>query len=81
MQASTSTLRALSTGHAPSTYDGILGLFKKEVGASSVIAALSGVILFFVSYLWSGSAAFGSTTAFSAFLNCCGAGAIGALVN
>lgn len=80
MQSSTTTLRALSTGHAVNDLKGIYNVMLKEFLASSVIASIAASLLFLVSLVWSGNMYFAIATSLAVFSNCCTAGVMGSFV-
>ena len=80
LQASTSTLRALATGHAShSTGRGIKKTIIRELGSALFISVALGCILFLVGWIWSGSIGFGTVTALSVLCAASFAGIIGCL--
>ncbi|KAJ3284550.1 hypothetical protein HK104_009880 [Borealophlyctis nickersoniae] len=80
LQASTTTLRALATGHASSaTRDGILKVVIKELASASVIGMASFVVLAGISGAWAGSLMFGIVTGFSILASSVTGGIIGSL--
>lgn len=81
LQASTTTLRALSTGNAVGDFDGVVKIITKELQASLVIAAMASITLFLIAFIWSSySFWFAFSTGLSIFINCCCAGFIGSMV-
>ncbi|KAI8925150.1 hypothetical protein BC831DRAFT_462392 [Entophlyctis helioformis] len=80
LQASTATLRALSTGHASgSDLSGVYHILIKEFLASLVVASLSGIVLLSIAWSWAHSLQFGITTALGIFFNSSIAGIMGCL--
>lgn len=76
LQASTSTLRAISTGYAQ--MHGLRGILLKELQSSMVMAALASILILAISAAWAGSFAFGLATALALIINITGAGILGA---
>ena len=80
LQASTTTLRALTTGHASnSSIKQVLKVVRKEFFAAFLIAIVSSLLLFIVGWSWSHTVRFGLVTGLGALINCSLGGIIGSL--
>ena len=79
LQASTTTLRALSTGHASTDSASVLGILLKEFFASLVVASVSGCAVWLIAWSWADSFRFGIVTGLGIFLNSCVAGIMGSM--
>ncbi|KAJ3014345.1 hypothetical protein HKX48_005200 [Thoreauomyces humboldtii] len=78
LQASTTTLRALATGHASnSSFHDVMRVMLKEFLSALMIAIVAGIVLTGIGLAWSGSLAFGLVTGFSILVSSSCGGIIG----
>ncbi|KAJ3321279.1 hypothetical protein HDV06_004504 [Boothiomyces sp. JEL0866] len=79
LQASTATLRALSTGHAKNTLSGVFDVVTKESLSAIIISATSAISIFLVAQVWSHMLPFATATALAILINSIIAGCMGSL--
>ncbi|TPX49598.1 hypothetical protein SeMB42_g02565 [Synchytrium endobioticum] len=80
LQSSTSTLRALATGHASNAQlADVLKVVIKELASAFCVAILAGIALATLGGVWSNMWRFAAVTGTSIFIGCCVAGINGSL--
>ena len=76
LQASTTTLRALTTGHGSKN---ILKIVLRETKVGAFIGSFAGICILIIGMLWSENLKFAYTTCIAVFINCTVGGCIGSL--